>query len=318
MKYINSLAIKMALSGMVALALGNILNLNYSTVAAVIAILSIQDTRLKALQIGRKRVIACIVGQVLSIILYLLIGQNLISFGLFLIVFIPMTSKLKVEEGMIPAVVLSTHLLVADSITVAWVINEVALMIIGIGVASIANLFMYSLEDKFKIEKEKIEENYKIIIAKMSKSLITQTVDIDEQKLMDTTEIILRESKETANKIVSNNFYKANLYYSDYINMRMNQFDNIKRMRKCFDKFYMTLEQMALMSKFLEKVSENIKEKNDCEELINNLEKLRTTFKNMELPKTREEFENRAQLLQLLHDIEEFLTIKRTFIINLK
>ena len=58
-------------------------------------------------------------------------------------------------------------------------------MIIGIGVAGIANTFMPSLEDKFKDDKEWIEEHYRIIIHKIAKSLITYSVDIDEQKLMD-------------------------------------------------------------------------------------------------------------------------------------
>ena len=39
---------------------------------------------------------------------------------------------------------------------------------------------------------------------------------------------------------------------------------------------------------------ENIREINDCEELLNDLESLRSEFKRMELPKSREEFESRA------------------------
>lgn len=36
----------------------------------------------------------------------------------------------------------------------------------------------------------------------------------------------------------------------------------------------------------------------------------------MALPKTREEFENRAQLLQFLNDMEDLLTMKRNFVLN--
>ena len=46
------------------------------------------------------------------------------------------------------------------------------------------------------------------------------------------------------------------------------------------------------------------------------LEILRNEFKKMELPKSREEFESRAQLLQFLNDMEEFLLIKRSFFKN--
>lgn len=59
---------------------------------------------------------------------------------------------------MVPAVVLSTHFLTASNITATLIINELLLMIIGIGVAGIANTFMPSLEDKFKDDKEWIED----------------------------------------------------------------------------------------------------------------------------------------------------------------
>ncbi|MBM6820000.1 aromatic acid exporter family protein [Clostridium saudiense] len=308
----------MAISATIALLIGNALGLQYATVGAVIAILSIQDTRKKALIISYKRIVACSMGILLSVILYSLLGNGALIFGLFLIILIPLTSRLKAQEGMVPAVVLSTHFLVANNITIALIFNEVLLMIIGIGVAAIANIFMPSLEDKFKYDREWIEEHYRIIISKMSKSLITHTVDIDEQKIINEVEKRLYESKETAYKIVNNHFFKSSSYYTDYINMRINQFDTIKRMRLHFQRFNIPVEQMNVMSDFTLCVAENIREMNDCKSLLMDLDILRNEFKKMELPKTREEFESRAQLLQFLNDMEEFLLIKRNFFITMK
>ncbi|WP_243251076.1 aromatic acid exporter family protein [Clostridium sp. D43t1_170807_H7] len=318
MKYIYNLAFKMAISATIALIIGNILGLQYATVGAVIAILSIQDTRKKALIISYKRIVACSMGILLSVILYSLLGNRALIFGLFLIILIPLTSRLKVQEGMVPSVVLSTHFLVANNITIALIFNEILLMIIGIGVAAIANIFMPSLEDKFKDDKEWIEEHYRIIISKMAKSLITHTVDIDEQKLINEVEKRLYESKETAYKIVNNHFFKSSSYYTDYINMRINQFDTIKRMRLHFQRFNIPVEQMNVMAEFTLCVAENIREMNDCKSLLRDLDILRSEFKKMELPKTRDEFESRAQLLQFLNDMEEFLLIKRNFFTTMK
>lgn len=318
MKYIYNLAFKMAISATLALIISNILGLQYATVAAVIAILSIQDTRKKALVISYKRIVACSIGILLSVILYSILGNRALIFGLFLIILIPLTSRLKVQEGMVPAVVLSTHFLVANNITITLIFNEILLMIIGIGVASVANIFMPSLEDKFKDDKEWLEEHYRVIISKMAKSLITYTVDIDEQKLINKVEKRLYESKETAYKIVNNNFFKSSSYYTDYINMRINQFDTIKRMRLHFQRFNIPVEQMNVMAGFALCVAENIREMNDCKSLLRDLDILRNEFKKMELPKTREEFESRAQLLQFLNDMEEFLLIKRNFFTTTK
>ena len=153
MKYINNLAVKMSISAAVTLIFANMLNLQFSTVAAVIAILSIQDTRRKALIVGKNRVAACILAIILSFLIYKIIGQNAITFAIFLLIFIPLTSKLNISEGMVPAVVLSTHLLIANPINLYWIINETLLMIIGIGIASIANLFMPSLQHIFNVDK---------------------------------------------------------------------------------------------------------------------------------------------------------------------
>ena len=318
MNYVYNLAFKMALSATITLIICEFLGLKYATVAAVIAILGIQDTRRKALIVGRNRLIACILGQILSVIIYGVLGHGAISFGILLIILIPLTSRFKIEEGMIASVVLSTHLLLADKIDLNLILNELGIMIIGIGIASIANIFMPALEDEFRKDKLWIEENYKTIMKKMAKSLLTQTVDIDEQKLMTDIESRLLESNDTAYKIVNNNFFKSSSYYTDYISMRINQFDTIKKMRKNFERFSMPVEQMRNMSKFLSKVADNIRENNDCKELLEELENLKLQYKKMELPKTRSEFENRAQLLHLLNDMEDFLNIKRNFILNNK
>ena len=100
--------------------------------------------------------------------------------------------------------------------------------------------------------------------------------------------------------------------------MRINQFDTIKRMRLHFQRFNIPVEQMNVMSDFTLCVAENIREMNDCKSLLMDLDILRNEFKKMELPKTREEFESRAQLLQFLNDMEEFLLIKRNFFITMK
>lgn len=57
----------------------------------------------------------------------------------------------------------------------------------------------------------------------------------------------------------------------------------------------------------------NLHEDNDCKELIDKLNLLRKDYANMEMPKTRNEFENRALLFQFFNDLEDFLIIKKEF-----
>ena len=78
----------------------------------------------------------------------------------------------------------------------------------------------------------------------------------------------------------------------------------------------MSFEQTHMISKFTKNVADEVKDRNDCKELLKELELLKLGFKEMALPKTREEFENRAQLLQFLNDMEDLLIMKRNFVLR--
>ena len=75
----------------------------------------------------------------------------------------------------------------------------------------------------------------------------------------------------------------------------------------------MQYEQTKILSAFTEEVAVDIYEENDCIVLIDRLSDLKKEYKEMELPKSREEFENRALLFQFLNDLEDFLVIKRDY-----
>ncbi|WP_297521260.1 aromatic acid exporter family protein [uncultured Clostridium sp.] len=314
MKYIYNLTFKMAISATISLILCQLIGIKYGTVAAVISILSIQSTRKKSFKVGINRLIACSIGILLSAIIYKFIGNNFLIFGLFILIFIPITNKLKVEEGMIAAVVLSNHILVADNITYNLLLNEFAIMVIGIGVAFIANLFMPSFYNEYTEDKLYIENSFKTIILDMSKNLLTNTVELHEENLFYDLDKRLINSERVAYDIVNNKLLKTNTYFLDYITMRRNQFNIIKKMRRHFEKFYMSFEQTVLISNYTKKISEDMHEYNNCIDLLEELDILKLTFKKMDLPKSREEFENRAQLIQFLNDLEDFLNIKREFV----
>lgn len=75
-----SLPFKMAVSATIALILGNGMGVEFATVAAVISILSIQNTRKDSFRVGIKRIISCIISILLACIIFKLIGQSSLSF----------------------------------------------------------------------------------------------------------------------------------------------------------------------------------------------------------------------------------------------
>ncbi|MFW2487358.1 aromatic acid exporter family protein [Clostridium chromiireducens] len=312
-KYLQSKTVKIALSATIAIIVSNYMGLQFGVTSGIIAILSIQDTKKEALQVGGRRIITSTLAIFLSFILYLLLGSNPIVFGLFLLIFIPTAQMIKMSEGIAVGAVLSTHLLISNDINLFWVINEAKLTVVGIGVAIMFNLYTASLEDEFEKNKLRIEEYYRAILSDMAVTLITQAVPVYEKEILVNVEKLVEKSKAMAQLINNNNLFKKNSYYINYIEMRILQLDTMKRMKRHFSRFYMTYDQTKILSEFTNDVAMNIHEDNDCLELIEKLNFLRRDYASMELPKNRDEFENRALLFQFLNDLEDFLIIKKEF-----
>ena len=305
--------IKIVLSATIAIIIASEIGLQFSVTSGIISILSIQNTKKQSILIAWKRFIAVSIAIILSYILYLFLGTNAIIFGLFLLIFVPITKIFSLEDGLVVGSVLSTHLLVSNGIDIYWVINEFGLTIIGLGVALIFNLFTPSLEKQFEENKIFIEENYRKILFYMSDTLITHAVPLDEKKIFDSLEESIVDAKKLALQINNNYIFRGNTQFIEYIDMRAMQMDTLKRMKKHFQRFYMKYEQTKMLSEITKEVAYNLSEENDCVDLICELNKLRETYKQMELPKNRDEFENRALLFQFLNDLEEFLEIKREY-----
>jgi len=312
-KCLQSTTVKIAISATIAIIISNYMGLEFGVTSGIIAILSIQDTKKEALLVGGRRIISSTVAILLSFMLYMLFGNNPIVFGLFLLIFIPITKIFKIGEGMVIGAVLSTHLLMSTNINASWIINEGKLTIIGIGVAMLFNLYTASLEKDFEKNKEKLEEQFRLILSDMAVSLVTQAVPIHEQEVFLEVEELIKNTKFMTQIITNNHLFKTDNYYVSYIDMRIIQLEAIKRMKRHFSRFYMTYEQTRILSEFTSNVAMNIREDNDCIQLINELTLLRKDYEMMELPQSRKEFENRALLFQFLNDLEDFLIIKKKF-----
>lgn len=313
MKYLQTKTFKMALSATLAILISNYIGLQFGVTSGIIAILSIQDTKKEAIIVSGKRALAATIAILLSFILYIALGNNPVIFGVFLAIFIPTTLKLKIQDGMIVGSVLSTHLLTSSNINIYWIVNELGVTMIGICVAMMFNLYTVSLEEDFEKNREKIEEQYRSILSDLAVSLVTHALPADEKEIFENAEKLVTDTKEMASKICNNYILGSHDYYLNYADMRISQLKTLKRMRRHFSRFYMTYDQTRLLSEFTHNVAINIRADNDCIDFINKLNSLRKEYQGMELPKNRDEFENRAMLYQFLNDLEDFLIIKKEF-----
>jgi uncharacterized membrane protein YgaE (UPF0421/DUF939 family) len=304
--------IKTALGTMFAIIIAQLLDLHNFPSAGILTILCIQVTKKKSLRAAWSRFLACILAMVFSSILFEFISYSPYVIGLLLLLFIPTTVTLKVNEGIVTSSVIILHLYSAGKITWGVILNETALIIIGIGVALVMNLYMPSLENKLIEYQEKIERNFSVILMEIVNYLRTDESKWDGKEITETNRL-LSEAKTLAFRDVENHFLRDEDIYYHYFNMREKQFEIIERILHLVTNIPAKVKQSGLLAKFIEDLSKNVHPQNTAIVYLRELESLTREFREMDLPVTREEFESRAALLQLTKEMEEYLQLKHSF-----
>lgn len=311
MRFIGVRTWKTAIGVVIAMIIAKEIGLAYWPAAGIITILSIQSTKRESLDIAIRRSISALVAIAIASLLFLLFGFNSIVFGLFVLLFIPLTVKLKVTDGIVLSSVLVTHLLVKKEVTVNLIINEVGLIIVGIGVALVLNSYMPKNEEKLKEDIDYISEKIKEIFMDMAYSLRTHSVSINQQSLFSELEDRIEIAKKRANDNFNNYLFSDVRYYVHYVEMRGVQLQILKYMREHFGRISMTVKQTEWVANFTEELASVIGKEVNANILINRLNRVRKELSLQALPVTRDEFENRAMLYQFLNDLEIFIESKR-------
>lgn len=96
--------------------------------------------------------------------------------------------------------------------------------------------------------------------------------------------------------------------------MRTNQCHVLHNLHYELKKIRALPRQARIVAEYILYLAEYVVEKNIPSAQIEELENIFGEMKKEELPKTREEFENRAILYHILMDIEEFLIYKQRFV----
>jgi uncharacterized membrane protein YgaE (UPF0421/DUF939 family) len=232
--------------------------------------------------------------------------------GLLLLFFIPAAVMVKVSDGIVTSSVIILHIFSAGDVTKELLLNELGIIIVGIGVALAANLYMPSLDTKLKEYRLQIEENFKIIFDEIVIYLRTNESKWDGREITETMELI-NEAKTLAFRDVENHFLRNDNLYYNYFKMREKQFEIIERVLPSVTSISLTVEQGEMIADFIEELSEHIHPGNTAIQFLEKLYRMRVSFEDMELPKTREEFEARAALLHFVKEMEQYLIIKSSF-----
>lgn len=304
--------IKTAIGTSASITLAQILGLENFTSAGILTILCIQVTKKQSFRTSWDRFFACLLSMVFCIVFFEGIAYHPLTIGLLLLLFIPTAVMFKVSEGIVTSSVIILHIYTAGQVTSELILNELGIITVGIGVALIANLFMPSLDQKLDEYQMLIEDNFKRIFDEIVIYLRTNESQWDGIEITETAGLI-DEAKALAFRDVENRFLQnENLYYQ-YFKIREKQFEIIERVLPIVTSISQTVEQGEMIADFIEDLAENIHPGNTANRFLDKLYEMKSSFKRMELPKTREEFEVRAALFQFVQEMEQYLVIKSSY-----
>lgn len=284
--------------------------------AGIIAILSILDTRLETFKAALSRFLSTILAFAVATLVFILFGFSVYSFGVYLALYVPLAYLLKVDVGLAPCSVLVTHFVIAESVSWEWQLNGLLLMTIGLIFALLFNLWLPSFDKKLDLYVREIEKQMSFVIFLLEKYLEDGRGSTGrlENELQDLCDKVLRFD-ELALMEYENSAFSLSIkdYYVKYSQMRKQQYEILERIANLMTSVLPSTEENRILASIFGETAEQLDEENTGVELLEDIEKLYTIFRESPLPKTREEFESRAILYTILNDFEKFLVLKRDF-----
>ncbi|PLR99851.1 aromatic acid exporter family protein [Bacillus sp. T33-2] len=304
--------LKTALGTALSIMLAQYIGLDNFASAGILTILCVQVTKKRSLRASWDRLFACLIAMVFSAAFFEGLAYHPAVIGALLLFFIPTVVIAGARDGIVTSSVIIMHIYSAGKVSGGLLLNELGLIVIGIGVALIINMYMPSVDNKLEEYQLKIEDNFRRIFVEIAKYLRCNESTWDGKEITDTARLI-EEAKTLAFQDVENHFLRdENLYYH-YFKMREKQFEIIERVLPTITAIPLTVEQGTMVADFVEELSERIHPGNTAIFFLEKLMRMKVEFQNMELPKTREEFEARAALLHFTQEMEQYLLIKSSF-----
>lgn len=305
--------LKIAVGCALALLTSQTIGLQYYTSVITITLLSIQNTRKDTLRVAWKRTCAFTVALAISLAVFPLMRYSPAAIGVYLLLFVFICQWLRIEDGLAMSTVLMTHLWSSKGITWPAVLNEMILMSIGIAMGIVMNLYMPKQIDAIKADQRRIEDSMRGILSKIAEAVLRQydpdTIERDLQEL----QALLSESRKRAFVHVNNTFNRDMRYYLQYMDMRREQYAVLRRMADALPRLRSVPGQSHVVASFIRMTSYSLHEYNNAADLLEQLAEIRRYFRNGELPVTREEFEARAVLYEIVNELHRLLQLKQDF-----
>ncbi|WP_172373279.1 aromatic acid exporter family protein [Sporosarcina jiandibaonis] len=305
--------IKTAVGAGLAIWIASLLDLEFATFAAIIVIMCIEKTKKKTLITMNKKFLASLLSLILGALFFEVLGYYPIVFALFILLFVPILVRVGIQDGFVTSMVVVLHVYTVKNANWAMFLNELYIIFIGMGIALLVNSFMPNFKRDIETFKKEIEQKFEVILYEFSAHLRDSERNWDGKEILEVEDSI-NQSKSIAVQDVENHLLRKQNKDYYYLEMRENQLELLKHMMKIVaivSSSSLHVKQKEMFAEFLKNLSQNVHSGDTTDISLNELEELKASIRRTELPKTREEFEIRANLFYLIFEMENYLNIKK-------
>ncbi len=310
------LAAKIGIGSSIAIFIAQSLELNYAASAGTVALLTLMTSKLETFRLSASRFLTFGITLLLSLLIVSHVSNIWLAYGLILMLVVFLAESLGLRSTISVNSVVAAHLVTSRDLSGASILNEFLLVLIGVTLAVILNLFHANWSHRRQIvaSMRRVEAELQQILREVAVYLRSGNGSGEVWREIGGLEGELQEYVNSAYEYQDNTFHSHPEYYISYFEMRLEQFKILHRLHQEIKRVRSIPRQAAVVADYLDYLSDFVVEVNAPDNQIQYLERLLDDMRLQELPKTREEFESRAILYHVLMDLQDFLDCKADFV----
>ena len=312
-------AIKIAIGSSAAIYVAEVLNLEYAISAGSIALLTLVTTKWETVKLSWFRLVTFLVSSVLAWIVFSQIQSEWLAYGIYIFLIVIISEEFGWKATISVNAVIGMHFMAKRDFEASFVFNEFMLVLIGITVAVVLNLFYdYAGQRKDLVRNMRYTENrMQMILGAIAAYLADKEMQYDIWAAIRELESQIHVFIDDAYEYQDNTFQSHPEYYINYFEMRMKQCNTIHNLHYEMKRIRKMPQQALIISEYVLYMMEYVTERNEPTVQMNKLKEIFQHIKEDKLPTTREEFESQAMLYHILMDLEDFLIYKKRFVNSL-
>ncbi len=310
------LALKIGVGGSLAYYVAQALDLTNASSAGIIALLTLLTAKTETIRLSWQRLLSFVASFVLCFVLFYVIQTPWLDYGIYLGFSVFVCELLGWRSVISVNAVIGAHFLSSGNFTPEFLLNEFLLVVIGVVIAIVFNLFQHNNahESAMVQRMQYMESKMTNVLLELAGYLRHQSMGDHVWEDLEEIERELDISSDMAHEYHLNTFGAHSEYYINYFRMRKQQYGILHSLHTEMNRISELPKPAEIVADFITEISKHVTETNEPKALIDQLRVLVQDVQEHELPKTKEEFENRALLYHILKDMEDFLLFKQHFV----